>query len=60
MSLQRECTFILALLLILAGASWAVLIWQSSMMKSMGLALILSGILVIVVPATLSRSLALM
>jgi predicted metal-binding membrane protein len=108
MSLQRERTFILALLLILAAASWAVLIWQSSMMKSMGmgltmgmgatlflfplgimniaamagltvvigaekmfprweriaqgvgLALILSGILVIVVPATLSRSLALM
>ena len=53
MSLQRECTFILALLLILAGASWAVLIWQSSMMKSMGLALILSGILVMVVPAAL-------
>jgi len=39
MSLQRECTFILALLLILAGASWAVLIWQSSMMKSMGMGL---------------------
>src|SRR5713101_9087031 len=39
MSLQRERTFILALLLILAAASWAVLIWQSSMMKSMGMGL---------------------
>src|SRR6266568_6495603 len=39
MSLQRERTFILALLLILAAASWAVLIWQSSMMNSMGLGL---------------------
>jgi len=39
MSLQRERTFILALQLILATASWAVLIWQSSMMKSMGMGL---------------------
>lgn len=39
MSLQRERTFILALLLILAAASWAVLIWQSSMMNSMGMGL---------------------
>ena len=39
MSLQRERTFILALLLILAAASWAVLIWQSRMMKSMGMGL---------------------
>ena len=39
MSLQRERTFILALLLILAAASWAVLIWQSSMMKSMSMGL---------------------
>src|SRR5260370_30316372 len=39
MSLQRERTFILALLLILAAASWAVLIWQSSMMKSMDMGL---------------------
>ena len=38
MSLQRERTFILALL-ILAAASWAVLIWQSRMMKSMGMGL---------------------
>src|SRR6266568_1622856 len=37
MSLQRERTFILTLLLILAAASWAVLIWQSSMMNSMGI-----------------------
>lgn len=38
MSLQRERPFILALL-ILAAASWAILIWQSSMMKSMGMGL---------------------
>ncbi len=37
MSLQRERTFILALLLILAAASWVMLIWQSRMMKSMGM-----------------------
>src|SRR5260370_40370835 len=29
MSLQRERTLILALLLILAAASWAILLWQS-------------------------------
>jgi predicted metal-binding membrane protein len=39
MSLQRERTFILAMLVILAAASWAVLIWQSSMMNSMGMSL---------------------
>jgi len=38
MSVQRERTFILALLLILAAASWAILIWQSSMMN-MGMGL---------------------
>ena len=37
MSLQRERTFILALLLILAAASWVMLIWQSGMLKSMGI-----------------------
>ena len=37
MSLQRERTFILALLLILAAASWVMLIWQSGMLKSMGM-----------------------
>ncbi len=39
MSLQRDHPLFLALLLILAAASWAVLIWQSSMMKSMGMGL---------------------
>ncbi len=39
MSLQREHPLFLALLLILAAASWVMLIWQSSMMKSMGLGL---------------------
>jgi predicted metal-binding membrane protein len=39
MNLQRERTFILAGLVILAAASWAVLIWQSRMMKSMGMGL---------------------
>lgn len=39
MSLQRERPFILVLLLILAAASWAILIWQTSMMKSMGMGL---------------------
>jgi predicted metal-binding membrane protein len=39
MSLQRERTLILALLLILAAASWAILIWQASMMNSMGMGL---------------------
>jgi predicted metal-binding membrane protein len=38
MSLQRERTFILALLLILAAASWVMLIWQSGMMN-MGMGL---------------------
>jgi predicted metal-binding membrane protein len=39
MSLQREHRLFLALLLILAAASWVILIWQSSMMKSMGMGL---------------------
>ena len=39
MSLQREYRLFLALLLILAAASWTILIWQSSMMKSMGMGL---------------------
>src|SRR5437879_4278792 len=39
MSLQRERTFILALLLILAAASWAVLIWQSRTANTMGMGL---------------------
>lgn len=38
MSLQREDRLFLALL-ILAAASWAMLIWQSGMMKSMGMGL---------------------
>jgi hypothetical protein len=37
MRLQREHPLFLALLLILAAASWVILIWQSSMMKSMGM-----------------------
>ena len=37
MRLQREHPLFLALLLILADASWVMLIWQSSMMKSMGM-----------------------
>jgi predicted metal-binding membrane protein len=36
MRLQRERTFILALLLVLAAASWAVLIWQSRTAQGMG------------------------
>jgi predicted metal-binding membrane protein len=36
MSLQRERTFILALLLVLAAASWAILIWQSRTAQGMG------------------------
>jgi predicted metal-binding membrane protein len=36
MSLQRERTFILALLLVLAAASWALLIWQSRTTQGMG------------------------
>jgi predicted metal-binding membrane protein len=39
MSLQREHPLFLVLLLILAAASWVILIWQSSMMNSMGLGL---------------------
>src|SRR5258708_5263379 len=39
MSLQREHRLFLALLLILAAASWVMLIWQSRMMKSMGMGL---------------------
>ena len=35
MRLQREHPLLLALL-ILAAASWGMLIWQSSMMKRMG------------------------
>jgi predicted metal-binding membrane protein len=38
-SLQREYRLFLAQLLILAAASWAMLIWQSSMMQSMGMGL---------------------
>jgi len=36
MRLQRERTFILTLLLVLAAASWAVLIWQSRTAQGMG------------------------
>jgi predicted metal-binding membrane protein len=36
MSLQRERTFILARLVILAAASWVLLIWQSSTANGMG------------------------
>src|SRR5215467_13723740 len=36
MSLQRERTFILALLLILAAVSWVLLIWQSNTANEMG------------------------
>ncbi|HLZ56247.1 MAG TPA: DUF2182 domain-containing protein [Ktedonosporobacter sp.] len=43
MSLQREQRLFLALLLILAAASWAMLIWQSSMMNSMGIGLGMGG-----------------
>ena len=39
MSLQRAHPLFLALLLILAAASWVMLIWQSRMMKSMGMGL---------------------
>lgn len=39
MSLQREDHLFLAQLLILAAASWAMLIWQASMMKRMGMGL---------------------
>jgi predicted metal-binding membrane protein len=37
MSLRRERTLILALLLILAAASWVMLIWQSSTTNGMGM-----------------------
>jgi predicted metal-binding membrane protein len=36
MHLQRERTFILTLLLVLAAASWAILIWQSRTAQGMG------------------------
>ncbi len=36
MRLQRERTFILTLLLVLAAASWAILIWQSRTAQGMG------------------------
>ncbi len=39
MSLPRERTFILALLLILAAASWVILIWQSRTANGMGMGL---------------------
>ncbi len=37
MQLQREHVLFLAPLLVLAAASWALLIWQAGMMKGMGL-----------------------
>lgn len=37
LSLRRERTFILALLLIVATASWAILIWQSRTANGMGM-----------------------
>ena len=37
MRLQREHPLFLPLLLILAAVSWVILIWQSSMMNSMGM-----------------------
>ena len=36
MRLQRERTFILTLLLVLAATSWAILIWQSRTAQGMG------------------------
>ena len=36
MRLQRAHPLFLALLLILAAASWVILIWQSRMLKRMG------------------------
>src|SRR5260370_41887015 len=36
MSLQRERTFILTLLLVLVAASWAILIWQYRTAQGMG------------------------
>jgi predicted metal-binding membrane protein len=41
MSLRREHPLFLTLLLILAAASWVMLIWQASMMKSMSMGLIM-------------------
>jgi predicted metal-binding membrane protein len=39
MTLQRERTMILALLLILAVASWVFLLWQSNIVNGMGMGL---------------------
>ena len=39
MSLRRERALILALLLVLAAASWAILIWQSRVMNGMNMGL---------------------
>lgn len=39
MTLQRERTLTLALLLLLAAASWGILIWQSATMNEMGMGL---------------------
>jgi predicted metal-binding membrane protein len=39
MSLQRERTLILTVLLILTAASWAILIWQSRTANTMGMGL---------------------
>src|SRR2546427_1161482 len=39
MSLQRERTLILTVLLILTAASWALLIWQSRTANTMGMGL---------------------
>src|ERR1700686_3786727 len=41
-SLRRERTLILALVLILAAASWAILIWQSRTANGMGMGLTMS------------------
>jgi predicted metal-binding membrane protein len=63
-SLQREYRLFLAQLLILAAASWAILIWQSSMMQSMGMgaALFLATWVVMMIammfPATATMNLA--
>lgn len=42
MRLQREQPLFLALLLIVAAASWVILIWQSSIMHSVGMGLTMS------------------
>lgn len=39
MTLHRERNVILALLLVLAAASWAILVWQSAMMNNMAMGL---------------------